>query len=75
MNLNVEPLHLARVMFRAQILQRVQTSEFQNNEQVIFRPKIRTDKKHVERHYTIFITLWETFFHAFYVTCIYLDAL
>jgi len=73
MNVNVEPHHIERVMFRAQILHReavgrVQTPEFHNYKQVIFRPIIRTDKKHVERRYTIFITLCETFFHAFYVT-------
>jgi len=36
--------------------------------QVMFRPIIISDKKYVERLYTIFITLCETFFHAFYVT-------
>jgi len=62
MNLNVEPRHLARVMFQAQILlreavDRVQTPEFQNYELVVFRSIIRTDKKHFERQYTTFITL------------------
>jgi len=64
MNLNVEPHHLVRVMFRGQILHRkavgrVQTPEFQNYKQVMFRPIIRTDKKYVERQYIIFITLCE----------------
>jgi len=54
MNQNVEPHYLARVMFRAQILHRqavgrVQTPEFQNYMQVMFRPIIRTGKKYVER--------------------------
>jgi len=65
MDLNVEPHHLARVMFRGQILHRkavgrVQTAEFQNYKQVMFRPIIRTDK-YVERQYIIFITLCEIF--------------
>jgi len=69
MNLNVEPHHLARVTFRAQILLRydvgrVQTPEFQNYVQVMFRPIIRTDKKYVERQYSIFITLC-VFFHKY----------
>jgi len=34
----------------------------------MFRPIIISHKKYVERLYTIFITLCETFFHAFYVT-------
>jgi len=46
----------------------VQTPEFQNYVKVMFRPIIISDKKNVERLYTIFITLGETFFHAFYVT-------
>jgi len=36
--------------------------------QVTFRPIISSDKKYVERLNTIFISLCETFFHAFYVT-------
>jgi len=60
-------------MFRAQILHResvcrVQIPEFQNYVQVLFRPKDISDKNYVERLYTIFISLCETFFHAFYVT-------
>jgi len=60
-------------MFRVQIMHRyavgsVQTPEFQNYVQVMFRPIIRTDKKYVERRYTIFITLGKTLFHAFFVT-------
>jgi len=46
----------------------VETLEFQNYVQVMFRPIIISDKKYVERLYTIFITLCENFFHAFYVT-------
>ena len=70
MNLNVQPHHLARVMFRAQILHRqavgrVHTPEFQNYKQVMFRHIITTDKKYVERQYTILITL--RFFYAFFV--------
>ena len=73
MILHVEPHHLARVMFRGQILHRqavcrVQTPEFQSYVQVMFRPIIRTEKKYVERQFTIFITLCETFFNAFYFT-------
>jgi len=34
----------------------------------MFRPIIISDKKYDERLYTIFITLFETSFHAFYVT-------
>jgi len=73
MKLNVEPHHLVPVMFRAQILHRKavcrgETPEFQNYVQVMFRSIIISDKKDVERLYTIFITLCETFFNAFYFT-------
>jgi len=39
----------------------LQTPEFQNYVQVMFRPIITSDKKYVERQYTIFITLCENF--------------
>jgi len=42
--------------------------EFQNYEQVMFRPIITTDKKYVECQYTNFITWRETYFHALFVT-------
>ena len=66
MNLNVAHHHLARVMFPSQILHRqavgrVQTTEFQNYKQVMFRPIITTNKKYIERQYTIFITLFDIF--------------
>ena len=80
MNLHVEPHYLARIMFRAQILHRyavcrVQTPEFQNYVQVMFRPIIRADKKYVEHLNTIFITLHEALFHAFYVTDLRYDTI
>ena len=67
---NVEPHFLVRVRFRAQVLHRqglcrVETTEFQNYVQVMFRPIIRADRNYVERQYTIFITLCD--FRAFYV--------
>jgi hypothetical protein len=67
-------------MFRAQILHRyavcrVQTPEFQNYVQVMFRPIIRADKKYVEHLNTIFITLHEALFHAFYVTDLRYDTI
>ena len=40
----------------------VQTPEFQSYVQVMFRPIITSEKKYVERQFTIFITLCETFF-------------
>jgi len=43
--------------------------------QGMFRPIIRSDKKYVERQYTILITLCETFFQAFYVTDMRYDTL
>jgi len=46
----------------------VQIHEIQNYEQVMFRPIIISDKKSIERINTIFITLCETFFNAFYFT-------
>jgi len=66
MNPNVEPHHLARVIFRDQILHRLavgreETPEFKNYVQVMFRPMIRIDKKYVKRLYTIFVTLCEIF--------------
>jgi len=39
----------------------VETPEFQNYVQVMFRPINRADGKYVERQYSIFITLCETF--------------
>jgi len=54
---------------------RVQTTEFQNYVQVMFRPTIRSDKKYVERLNTIFISLCETFFHSFYVTDLRYDTI
>ena len=80
MNQNVEPHYLARIMFQAHILYRqavcrVQTPEFQNYVQVMFRPIIRSDKKYVERINTIFINQSETFFHAFYVTDLRYDTI
>jgi len=39
----------------------VETTEFQNYVQVMFRPIIRADRNYVERQYTIFITLCEKF--------------
>jgi len=49
-------------------------TEFQNYVQVMFRPIIRSDK-YFERQNTIFITLCEAFFHAFYVTDMRYDAI
>jgi len=71
MKLNFQAHYLERFMFRAQILHRwfvcrVQKPLYQNNVQVMFRPIIRSDK-YFERQNTIFITLCEVFFHAFYV--------
>jgi len=42
--------------------------EFQNYEQVIFRPIIRTDKKYVECQYKNFTTWGETCFYALIIT-------
>jgi len=60
-------------MFRAIKLHRwavgrVQMHEFQNYEQVMFRPTITTDMKYVECQYTNFIKWGETCFHALFVT-------
>ena len=41
----------------------------------MFRPIIISDKKYDERLYTIFITLFDTFSHAFYVTVMRYDTI
>jgi len=53
--------HLTRVVFRVQIVfrlnvGRMQIHKFQNFVQVMFRPIIGTDMKYIECKYTAFIT-------------------
>jgi len=72
MNRNIEPHHLARVIFRDQILHKLavgreETPEFKNYVQIMFRPIIRTDKAFVNDNIQ-FWSLCVRFFPAFFVT-------